>query len=515
MSSVSLPADSGASHKTSYAQILHSSAVVGGASVLNILIGLLRVKALALLLGPVGIGLFGIFTSVSDLARSVAQMGVRSSGVRQIAESAATGDMRRLARTVLVLRRTIVVLGLMGTVGLAALSGHVSRWAFGTESYSTSVAWLSLTVFFGLIADGQGALMQGMRRIADLARIGVLGTLAGAVVSVALAIWFGDGGIVPGLVMAAAVSTLISWWYARAVAVEPVMMRKPEILQEAGSLLKLGVTFMVSALLMTGAAFLVRAMVLRSSGLEAAGLYQAAWTLGGIYVGIVLQAMGTDFYPRLVGAIGDKERANRMVNEQTRVSLLLAGPGVTATLALATPALTVLYSAEFSAATDTLRWICLGMALRVITWPVGYIIVAKNRRAVFFGAELAWTVVNVGLSWICIRHYGLVGAGMAFCGSYVFHGLMVYPIARRLTGFGWSTVNRRTGLLYLAVTALAFAGFSFLSAFWAAALAAALTVVSGVYSARELAKLTNPSDLPSPLRRLVQVLLRNRAGEPQ
>jgi PST family polysaccharide transporter len=225
--------------------------------------------------------------------------------------------------------------------------------------------------------------------------------------------------------------------------------------------------------------------------------------------------MGTDFYPRLVGAIGDKERANRMVNEQTRVSLLLAGPGVTATLALATPALTVLYSAEFSAATDTLRWICLGMALRVITWPVGYIIVAKNRRAVFFGAELAWTVVNVGLSWICIRHYGLVGAGMAFCGSYVFHGLMVYPIARRLTGFGWSTVNRRTGLLYLAVTALAFAGFSFLSAFWAAALAAALTVVSGVYSARELAKLTNPSDLPSPLRRLVQVLLRNRAGEPQ
>ena len=40
----------------------------------------------------------------------------------------------------------------------------------------------SLAVFFHLVSGGQGALIDGMRRISDLAKIGVLGTLLGAII---------------------------------------------------------------------------------------------------------------------------------------------------------------------------------------------------------------------------------------------------------------------------------------------------------------------------------------------
>src|SRR5205807_9242592 len=139
------------------------------------------------------------------------------------------------------------------------------------------------------------------------------------------------------------------------------------------------------------------------------GLYEAAWTLGGLYVGFVLQAMGTDFYPRLVGVANNNAECNRLVNEQAQVSMLLAAPGVIATMTFAPLVIAMLYSAAFDGAVEVLRWICLGMALRVITWPIGFIIVAKGRRAVFFGAELVWTIVNVGLAWLCVREFGLNG----------------------------------------------------------------------------------------------------------
>ena len=42
--------------------------------------------------------------------------------------------------------------------------------------------------------------------------------------------------------------------------------------------------------------------------------------------------LGTDFYPRLVGAASDDVQCNRLVNEQAHISLLLALPGVLATL---------------------------------------------------------------------------------------------------------------------------------------------------------------------------------------
>jgi enterobacterial common antigen flippase len=78
--------------RSTYRQILSSSAWIGGSSVLSIAIGIVRTKAMAVLLGPAGFGLLGMLTALADLARSVAGMGLSSSGVRQIADAVASED---------------------------------------------------------------------------------------------------------------------------------------------------------------------------------------------------------------------------------------------------------------------------------------------------------------------------------------------------------------------------------------------------------------------------------------
>ena len=50
----------------SYRRILKSSSIIGGSSVINILIGLLRTKVLAILIGPSGVGLVSLYTSLGD-----------------------------------------------------------------------------------------------------------------------------------------------------------------------------------------------------------------------------------------------------------------------------------------------------------------------------------------------------------------------------------------------------------------------------------------------------------------
>ena len=99
---------------TSYGQILKSSAWIGGSSVLTIGIQVIRTKAVAVRLGPAGFGLMGLYTPIIDLALAAANVGIASAGVRQIAESVATGDEVRIARTVVALRRTAIVRGILG-----------------------------------------------------------------------------------------------------------------------------------------------------------------------------------------------------------------------------------------------------------------------------------------------------------------------------------------------------------------------------------------------------------------
>ncbi|MEO7145552.1 MAG: O-antigen translocase [Bryobacteraceae bacterium] len=489
--------------RDTYGQILKSSALIGGSSVLNIAIGIVRTKAMAILLGPSGFGLIGLYSSIAELTQSLAGMGINSSGVRQIAQAAGSDDTERIALTATVLRRISILLGALGAVLLVVFSKPVSILTFGNDRHTVAVSLLSIAVLFRLVSAGQGALIQGMRRIRDLAAMGVLGGLFGTILSIALVYFFREKGIVPSLIGVAAMTIITSWWYSRKIHVAVPSMMVSRVRREAGALLKLGFAFMASGLMTMGVAYAVRITVLRKIGFEATGLYQSAWTLGGLYVGFILQAMGADFYPRLTAKADDNTACNRLVNEQARIGLLLAGPGVIATLTFAPMVLALFYSGKFDAAVGILRWICLGATLQVITWPMGFIIVAKGNQNLFFLSELAWTIVAVGLAWVCVSSFGLDGAGMAFFGSYVFHGLLIYPIVRKLSGFRWSAENKQTGLLFLSLIGMVFCGFYAVPLRWAICLGTLALVLGGVYSIRILLALISPDVIPHPIQRLL------------
>src|SRR5438309_1349887 len=131
-----------------YGQILRSSALMGGSTVANIAVSVIRAKAMALLLGPAGVGLVGLYGSILNLTHSVAGMGINQSGVRQIAEAAGSGDTQRVARTAAVLRRASMFLGVLGAVLLVVFCRQISMWTFGSSEFAAPVVLLSLAVFF-------------------------------------------------------------------------------------------------------------------------------------------------------------------------------------------------------------------------------------------------------------------------------------------------------------------------------------------------------------------------------
>jgi PST family polysaccharide transporter len=232
-------------------------------------------------------------------------------------------------------------------------------------------------------------------------------------------------------------------------------------------------------------------------------LYQSAWTIGGLYVGFILQAMGADFYPRLTAVANDNAECNRLVNEQTRVGLLLAGPGAIATLTFAPLVMELFYTCKFGAAVGVLRWICLGTTLQVISWPMGFIILAKGKQNIFVFSDLAWTIFYVGIAWLCLNLVGLSGAGISFFGAYIFHGFLTYLLVSRLSGFRWSNENKRTGLLFICSITCVFFGFRVLPFRLAICVGIISAAINSVYSIRLLTTLISFDCIPQPIRQLL------------
>lgn len=487
----------------SYLQIFRSSAIIAGSSMVTLCFSVVRNKSAALWLGPEGIGLIGLFNSIIDLATGLAGGGLAGSGVRQIAEANGSGDAQRIARTVAVLRWLSLALGICGAALLLIFAGPVANWTFSDPAQTTGVMLIAIAVFLRLLASGQTALLQGLRRIGDLAKANVLSSFLSFVVFVAMIWLFGVKGIVPALIIDAVIILAVCWWYARRITLAPVDMTKGELTKEAGEMLRLGLVFMANGLFVLGAAYAVRIIVTNESGIAAAGLYQAAWALASLYAGFILQAMGVDFYPRLTAVAQDNKECNRLVNEQTHVSILLAGPGLLATLTLAPIAVHIFYSAEFNDAVSILRWFCVGMMMRIIAWPIGFIVLAKNEQRIFFWMELAAAVVHIGLAWLLVRQFGPIGAGMALFGLYIWHTAFVGFIVHRLSGFRWSAENLRLGALYIGATAIVCAGFGYLGDWTALGLGVIVTAICGIHSLYSLLTLVPPERLPSPLKRFL------------
>ena len=99
---------------SSYRQIFKSTALVGGAQVITMLVGLVRGKALAVWLGAEGVGLVGLLSTGVGLIGVVTGLGIGASGVRQIAESSSSGDQEKLARTARTLRLVALITSVVG-----------------------------------------------------------------------------------------------------------------------------------------------------------------------------------------------------------------------------------------------------------------------------------------------------------------------------------------------------------------------------------------------------------------
>jgi antigen flippase len=182
----------------------------------------------------------------------------------------------------------------------------------------------------------------------------------------------------------------------------------------------------------------------------------------------------------------DKPAMVRMVNEQTEIGLLLALPGLLATMALAPWILQIFYTREFLGAVAMLQWFILGCLGRVISWPLGYVMLALGKGRWYLLTETSFNLLHVALIALGLLLYGIEGVAIAFVVMYVGYIAAVLMVGRRLIAFKWSAECMRLGLLSLPVLGVIFTASRLLPLWPATSLGLSLTVVASVLCLRSL-----------------------------
>jgi len=439
--------------------------------------------------------------STLNLIRSATGFGLNFSAVRDIAQATGSNDECQVSRSIVVLRRWVWFTGLLGMTVAAVFSKVLSRYAFGTEEYAWGVRILSVCLLFMALSKGQLALLQGLRQIGMMARANVGGVVAGFCISVPLYWFMGVKGIVPAILLTTAASLLLSWYYARRIPVKAVDISPKETFLCGLGMVRLGFFMVITGFMMTAVMYLVRAYISRRNGIEAVGQFQAAWTLSSVYLAAVLQAMGADYFPRLSAVNADNGRVVQLANEQTEVALLVAGPLIVGMLSFMSLVVYVLYSSKFTEAIGILHWQLAGTFLKVISWPIGFIILAKGRGGVFICTEVCWNVIYMGLIILGWRAFGLEVTGIAFLVAFLIYLAIVAATGRLLSGFAWSKDSLKYILVFGTATLLAFLNSRHIPGAKGYFAGGVLSAAVAGYSVHELHKIVD-------LKRVINRLLR-------
>lgn len=474
---------------------------MGGAQFINIVASLVKMKVLAVFLGPVGVGLVGLYLSLIQTASAIASLGIGNVGTRQIAAAYAEGSDAAVGRTRKALFWGTLALAVIGTFLFWLASGWIARVVLADAGRAREVAWLSLAVGLTVAAGGQGALLTGLRRIGDFARVNVGSGIIGSALGVAALSFWGAQGLVVLVLVAPVVTFLLGHLYVSRLgrpAGAPVSL--PAMASEWRVMATLGFAFMLSSLVTTLGQLAVRALVQREVGADALGHFHAAWAIGMTYLGVVLGAMGTDYYPRLTAAIQDPVIATQLVNEQTEVALLLSAPLLLAMLGLAPWVIQLLYSEAFGPAVDILRWQLLGDILKVMSWPLGFILLATGAGKTFIVTETLAAGVFVFGAILLLPLIGVTGAGMAFLAMYVVYLPLVWWLGGRQIGFRWTRAVKAQALAMIGAAVSVD-----IAARWSASLAAVLAL--GLAAAAALWAMTRLSIMAEASGRLGKIAL--------
>lgn len=473
--------------KNSRKQIVKNMSIIGGSSFFAILIGLVKVKVLAVLLGPTGIGLMGMLMSIMAVGSTLFGMGLSASGVRQIALNEQNNENLELVRKTLFSANFL--LGLFAFIVIFFLKETLSIFFFKSSDYQLAITVIAVGVFFSLISGAQTALLQGFRRISELAKINVFAALLASAIGL-LSVWgFGESSVPFFIITVPLLTSVVALYYCKQLPkLTNLSISLKQLSSQWQSMFSLGFSFMLIGMIAVSSQLIVRNIITQELDVESVGYFQAAWQISMTYITFVLGAMAADYYPRLTQTIHNKIEANRLVNEQTELAIIFSAPILLAMLAFAPLVINLLYSSEFNGSIEILRWQVFGDILKILSWPIGFIIAAQGRSKLCFLTEILWGASYILFVYLGIGHYGVQITGYAFVFSYLIYLFTVYLIGWKINDFKWADGNIKLimGLICACVSLLILSYFSFASTL---ILGIVFFIVSAVYALNMIVKL--------------------------
>ncbi|MCA0273854.1 MAG: oligosaccharide flippase family protein [Proteobacteria bacterium] len=432
---------------------------VGGIQVLILLIALVRGKALAIMLGPEGVGVIGTVDQFIITVAQVCALGLPFAAMKSMSAAHSQGE-EAFRRTFAVFARILLSISLVVAV-VASSSELLAHTVFSGLSEYRDVLVLALFAVPSMILTILIAQTFASAQMPKAASVyNLIFALVLAVAALVGAALGGVWGFYFGTVLAGVAVLVVAFlWLRRKMGLGPLDRATPVWREMSGKRLVVDTAVSAYANLVSASALLllVRYVVLRSEGEAEVGLLQSALGVA-LSAGSILATLSALYLAPSLNrkALPDEKFRSAASFANTAAFYVVLG-GVPVAL-FPGLVLTILYTGAFTGAALMLILCLIWQGLSLVMTTYSHLLVGIDRPLTVTVTTLVSVAIGIAAVFFLVEHWGAVAAPLALILTVVVRAGLIAAllVAQNAMPMPWGVLAR-----YVFVTA-AIAGAAYL-----------------------------------------------------
>jgi PST family polysaccharide transporter len=392
--------------------------------------GLISGKVVAVQLGTDGMALLGQLTSFSFILLSISSGGIRNGITKHVAQYTDSPKKYQIfiSTGFWIVFTLSILCGIVLIIGAPYFAASILK----DREYAAVFYIFGATIILYAINDLLISIINGFREFKKYVMVNIAGSIVGLIFTVMLAYSFGLYGALIAFVTYQSVVVVITLsLIARSPRFDWKMLFGKFSKTAGARLWSYSKMAIVTACILPLSQWLVRDFIIETVGTHNAGLWEGMNKISNIYLMVITTSLSVYYLPKLAGLKTDKEIRTEVMSVY---KLLLPSLIVFSLLLvlLRYYIINILFTEEFHDMQQFFAFQLLGDILKMSTWVLGYLLVAKAMSKTYIIVEVVSCALFVVLSIAFVNMFGTIGATIGYATAFLCQLLIMIFIFRKL-----------------------------------------------------------------------------------
>jgi len=409
-------------------KLIKTSLYTGASTAITFISGFIVTKVVAVKIGPEGIAYVGQFQNTVTIFALVSTGLIGAGVIKYIAQF--YDDVPKQHRVIETGYKIVLLSSVLASIIVLLTSSWLSKIAFHSTEFTDIYLLYGLFIIIMALNTFFSNVLNGLKLIPKLTLVNIIGSLSGIIYTVFFAYKWGVKGVLVAANFTALTVFIVNLFFLRKL---DAIKWKPDFLKWDKEILRLFSGFILMSLmsfLLPFTQLIIRDTIIKNYSVDEAGYWQAVTKISDYYLAFITTVIGVYYMPRL-SEIKDKAELRHEILSAYKIIMPVVTVMAFAIWLFRGLIVKILFAPQFEPMLPLFKYQLLGDVLKIASWLLAYLMIAKAKTKLFITTELIFTGSYVLFSLLFINRFGVIGATYAFFLNYLLYSISIFFILRK------------------------------------------------------------------------------------